>query len=174
MYVNSDQTCSWESGTSSCAIVSKPCSRVRSQAGGADLLGALGADGRGSGHAGPGGHLGQDVLAPEPARSLRIIRQRYVGELVDLSRVVEDDLDVLVALGEEDRPLGQAGQEVDQAARAVHHARALEVTRTQPELLGAEREAVHRHALAPEAAHDREPRVQEAEHDDRPHRSASS
>ena len=90
---------------------------------------------------------------------------------------MQDELDVLVALRKEDGPLAscrRCPERLEQTVLAGDDAGAGEVAGAQAELVRPQRDAVHRDALAAEAAHDRETRVQQAEDDDRPHASASS
>ncbi len=137
----------------------------RAQAGCPDRFAALGADGPGRGHTGGGRDLGQQVLPAQAASDLGIVRERQVGELAHLVPAAEHRLDVLVALGKEHRTAIVPGraERFEQALFALDDPRASQVAGAQAELLLTQRDPVHRDPVAPEAAHDREPGVQEPE-----------
>ena len=80
--------------------------------------------GPGSRHAGLLGLEHEDLLAAQPARDLGVVGQRHVGDLAHLVPAVEDELDVLVALREEDDATvaGDAAQGVQQRVAGVPEA----------------------------------------------------
>ena len=145
----------------------------RLEAGSANRLLVARQDGPGRGHAGLLGLEHEDLLAAHAARDLRVAGKRDVGDLGHLVPAVEDELDVLVALREEDdtAAVGDAAQGVQQRVAGIPEAVVAEehalahVARGEPELVAAPGDAGDGRAGPAERAHDGEPRVEEPEDD---------
>ena len=125
-------------------------------------------DGRRDEHAGASRLLGQPRLAAQPLRDIGIARQRQLEEPADRVPVAQNELDVVVALREQDRPhaVERRAQLVEHRLVAVGMTDAAHVARADAELVRVHRDAGHRDACAAEAAGERETRPEQAEHDD--------
>ena len=124
----------------------------------------------------PGGRaLGcQALLAAQAQDDFRVIGERHVGELADRIPVPQHEGNVLVALREEHRALWQMPQHLEHVLVRARQGPAQQVAGSKPELAPVERDPVNGYAVPAERARQRQPRVELAEDDRRPHPNASS
>jgi hypothetical protein len=110
----------------------------------------------------------QRRLVPQAARNLRVGRHRQLVQLAYLVPVTQDELDVVVTLRQQHRldlALRRRSQGFQHGFVALRTVNLVEIARARPELVRVHRDPGHRHAAAPEAAREREPGPEQAEHD---------
>ncbi len=132
----------------------------------------LGVGGHGGGRVEPGarGLGGQVLLVAEPPRDVGVGRQRQLEALGELVPVAQDELDVVVALGQEQRPHGAVGERAQRREHGVvagDDVDGVEVARANAELVRVHGDAGDRDAEPAEAAREAEPGPEQAEHDHR-------